>query len=101
MQPELGLRLGVCGLRVHVDSSAAIGICRRTGVGKVRHLDTRLLWIQDLVRDRRVIVQKVCGSKNPADLMTKHLGAEQIWACTERLGCWPREGRADAAPLVR
>ena len=35
-----------CSLRVHVDSSAAIGICRRTGVGKVRHLDTRLLWAQ-------------------------------------------------------
>ena len=29
-------------LRVRVDSSAAIGICSRTGVGKVRHLDTRL-----------------------------------------------------------
>ena len=31
-----------CGLRIHVDSSAAIGICKRTGVGKIRHLDTRL-----------------------------------------------------------
>ena len=88
-------------MRVHVDSSAAIGICKRTGVGKIRHLDTRLLWIQDLVRDGRISVQKVCGTQNPADLMTKHLAAEQIGACVQRLDCWPREGRADAAPRIR
>ena len=32
-------------LEVLTDSSAAIWICRRKGVGKVRHLDTNLLWI--------------------------------------------------------
>ena len=85
---------------MHVDSSVAIGICKRTGVGKVRHLNARLLWIQDLVREGRVAVRQVCGTQNPADLLTKHLGAEQIGACTESLNCWPREGRADAAPKI-
>jgi hypothetical protein len=47
-----------CSLRICLDSSAAIGICRRTGVGKIRHLDTRLLWIQELVRDGRLEVVK-------------------------------------------
>ena len=32
-----------CRLRVHLDSSAAIGVTKRRGVGKIRHLDTRLL----------------------------------------------------------
>ena len=57
-----------CGLRVHVDSSAALGICKCTGVGKVRHMDTRFLWIQELVRDGRIQVLKVAGVENPADL---------------------------------
>ncbi len=83
-----------CGLRIHVDSSAAIGICKRTGVGKVRHLDTRVLWIQELVRDGRAQILKVAGTENPADLMTKHLGAEAISAYLVRLGCWPRDRRA-------
>jgi hypothetical protein len=90
-----------CGLRIHVDSSAAIGICKRTGVGKIRHLDTRLLWIQEAVRDGTLEVMKVLGTENPADLMTKHLGAEQITECLTRLSGWEREGRAQAAPRVK
>lgn len=30
--------------QVRADSSTAIAICKRTGVGKVQHLGTRLLW---------------------------------------------------------
>ena len=86
-----------CSLRIFLDSSAAIGICRRTGVGKIRHLDTRLLWIQELVRDGRLDVSKVPGVENPADLMTKHLGAQCIFEYCRRLGCATREGRAKLA----
>ena len=87
-----------CALRVHVDSSAAIGICKRTGVGKVRHLDTRLLWVQELVRDGTLEVVKIAGVINPADLMTKNLNAECISAHLARLECFAREGRAEIAP---
>ena len=87
-----------CALRVHVDSSAAIGICKRTGVGKVRHLDTRLLWVQELVRDGTLEVVKIAGTINPADLMTKHLPADSISAHLIRLECFAREGRAEIAP---
>ena len=36
-----------------VDASAAIRITQRKGLGKVRHLDTQSLWIQDALRERR------------------------------------------------
>ena len=87
-----------CKLRVNMDSSAAIGICKRTGVGKVRHLDTRLLLLQERVQCGTIKVVKVAGAENPADLMTKHLGADDISAHLVRLSCWPREGRAQLAP---
>ena len=91
--------LGVeCSLRLNLDSSAAIGICRGTGVGRVRHLDTRLLWIQECVRDGRLTVDKVPGVVNPADLLTKHLGADVIFGHLGRLSCEAREGRARLAP---
>ena len=89
-----------CRLRVHLDSSAAIGVTKRRGVGKIRHLDTRLLWIQERVQAGDLEVVKVAGSENPADLMTKHLSDEALSGCLARLGCWPREGRAASAPKV-
>ena len=37
---------------VMVDATAAIGIAQRKGLGKLRHIDTQALWIQDAVRIR-------------------------------------------------
>ena len=48
-------------LRVWTDSSAAIGICNRQGLGKLRHLDTHTLWIQQAVRTGRIDQRKVLG----------------------------------------
>ena len=34
--------------KVWADASAALGIIARKGLGKVRHLDTSYLWIQEI-----------------------------------------------------
>ena len=34
---------------LHVDASAAIGVAHWKGLGRIRHLDTQDLWIQDAV----------------------------------------------------
>ena len=36
-----------CELDAYSDSTAGRGMCQRTGVGKVRHLELRFLWIQE------------------------------------------------------
>ena len=36
--------------RLHFDATAALGICRRHGLGKIRHLDVADLWAQHEVR---------------------------------------------------
>ena len=65
--------MGVCvPIRVWTDSSAAIGICQRQGIGKVRHLDTHTLWVQQAVRTGAIDIRKIPGEENPADLYTKH-----------------------------
>ncbi len=83
---------------VHADSSAAIGICRRSGFGKVRHLAVAQLWVQDLVRSKEVRLHKVLGTENPADLMTKPLPRSEIDGHLGRLGLVRTEGRAETAP---
>ncbi len=83
---------------VHADSSAAIGICRRSGIGKVRHLAVAQLWVQDLVRSRECRLHKVLGTENPADLMTKPLARAEIDGHLARLGLSRATGRAETAP---
>jgi hypothetical protein len=83
---------------VHADSSAAIGICRRSGIGKVRHLAVAQLWVQDLVRSKECSLHKVLGTENPADLMTKPLPRAEIDGHLGRLGLSRAEGRAESAP---
>ena len=65
--------LGVdVGLTVFADSSAAIGFCRRTGIGKVRrHLAVGEFWVQERVRSGDYELRKHPGTQNPADLLTK------------------------------
>ena len=89
-------------LRVWTDSSAAIGICNRQGLGKLRHLDTHTLWIQQAVRTGRVDLRKVLGERNPADLLTKHsLSRERLEMLVALHGCKYLAGRASSAPKMR
>ena len=89
-------------LRVWTDSSAAIGICNRQGLGKLRHLDTHTLWIQQAVRTGRVDLRKVLGEENPADLLTKHsLSRQRLEKLVALHGCKYLAGRAASAPKMR
>jgi hypothetical protein len=72
MVEELGI--GVQGpIQLHSDSSAARSFASRRGVGRIRHLETRHLWLQAQVASREVVLYKVPGEENPADLLTKYL----------------------------
>ena len=96
---DLGVQAPV---RVWTDSSAAIGICSRQGLGKLRHLDTHTLWIQQAVRTGRISLRKVPGLANPADLLTKHsLSRERLRDLVKLYGCEYRPGRASLAPTLR
>ena len=85
-------------LRMWTDSSAALGICSRQGLGKLCHLDTHTLWAQQAVRSRRIELKKVLGEENPADLLTKPVPAELIRRHTASRGLVSESGRAESAP---
>ena len=55
------------------DATAAIGISRRRGLGKVRHLATADLWMQDRIRKGDFTLDKILGSDNPSDMLTSNL----------------------------
>ena len=94
---DFGLTVSVT---VHTDASAAIGIIRRAGIGKLRHLNVRYLWVQDQVKSERLGLKKVAGADNPADIATKHLNADIMRKHLESLGVRVGGGRARSAPIL-
>ena len=99
LMQDLGIKVGV---RVWTDSSAAMGICGRSGLGKLRHVQTHTLWVQERVRTGAIQLRKVNGLVNPADLFTKHLSSrDRVTQLVELFNCEYRDGRATTAPLLR
>ena len=96
---DLGIPLDV---RVWTDSSAAMGICTRQGLGKLRHIDTQTPWIQEKVRTKQITLKKVLGDVNPADLLTKFLASrDKLDQLIKLFGLVAMKGRAKSAPLLR
>ena len=72
---NLAVEVGFTDLEniVHIgtDSSAAKSFVGRQGLGKMKHLEIRDLWLQKEVNEGKVVVHKVLGTENPSDLGTK------------------------------
>ena len=82
------------------DSSAALGIGGRQGLGKLRHLETGYLWLQDVLTQKRLSIRKVKGTETPADLGTKHLKFDDTEKHFAFLGFEFQLGRSTAVPAV-
>ena len=93
------LGYGVSG-EVWGDASAALGIINRRGLGKTRHIDQGLLWIQQTAAEQRFKYHKVLGKENPADLYTKHLDVATSNLHTSKFGYIFIEGRSTQAPQL-
>ena len=81
---DLGWKMRI---RVWVDSSAAKSIASRIGLGRVRHLEVKFLWLQEVVRDKRLEVKKVHGTQNPAGIRTKSKAPRKLWKRFRRSTC--------------
>lgn len=67
------MKLPPRGLKLGTDSTAARGVCNRLGVGRIRHLELRFLWLQDKIEKGELTTYKLPGELNPADLGTKYV----------------------------
>ena len=72
----------------------------RRGLGKIRHIEVHQLWVQDKVASGEVEVRKVDGKANLADMLTKHVGSEDIRVHLFHTAQSYVEGRHDIMPQV-
>ncbi len=63
---------------LYSDSSAARSFASRRGLGRMRHMEVRHLWLQSAVAGQEVLVRRVSGEDNPADLLTKYLSVREV-----------------------
>ena len=90
---NINVRLKVCS-----DAVAAIGIVRRQGLGRIRHLSVADLWIQQRSKEGSVIYEKLDGSINSSDMLTKPVDSETLHKHMNTLGLLFAEGRHPLTP---
>ena len=97
MYSDLGIELNI---DLYTDASGAKGIAQRRGLGKLRHVEVHLLWLQHHVAAGDFKVHKIDGKVNPADLLTKYLSQDVMKKHMRRLHYSQAEGRAAACPQL-
>ena len=68
------------------DSSAARGNVQRRDLGKMRHIQTRYLWVQERVGEGHIKISSVPGVKNVADVLTKEVNGTTMKKHLEKMG---------------
>lgn len=94
MGRELNMNLSI---RMLVDASAALGVAQRQGIGKIRHLQTGALWIQEQELKKVLKMGKVSGTDNCSDILTKNVSREILERHASGMDMEYREGRAEKA----
>ena len=56
----------------------AKAVTGRRGLGKLRHVELKWLWVQDAVKEGRIRMGKVHGEVNVADHLTKPRNKDEV-----------------------
>ena len=80
------------------DAVAAIGIVKREGLGRIRHLAVGDLWVQQRSKKGEVKFIKLDGKANTSDMLTKPVERDIIDKHMKTLGLEFRAGRNPNTP---
>ena len=75
---DMGLSPQFKMVRISTDSSVAKSFVATRGLGKMRHLEVKFLWLQEIVQMGKVRVEKVSGATNITDALTKYHGTDKL-----------------------
>ena len=66
---DFGLHVG---LEMHGDSTACRGMLHREGVGRMKHVEVKQMWLQGHIASGKIKFRQVPREQNTADAFTKH-----------------------------
>ena len=65
-------------VRIWTDVTAARRLALRSGSGTIKHMETKYSWMQQKEKNQDLRIEKIRGTVNPADLMTKHRDGKRL-----------------------
>ena len=84
-------------ITVYSDATATLGLIGNDGLGRARHIDVGVLWLQQRRLKQEIAYGKVAGTENCTDLFTKHVPREKLEKFVGDLGYRLEGGRAQGA----
>ena len=75
------------------DSSSARQLAQRQGIGKIKHLSAKVLWIQQQVQDKMVSLCQISTVWNVSDVGTKVLSARRLKLLLHQLGMFTQDSQ--------
>ncbi len=88
-------------VEVETDSSAAKGFASRQGLGRLRHVQTRFLWLQERIRMQHLHLTKIKGEANVADVLTKVTAAARLSDVLQKIGFHVKPHEVNRPKTVR
>ena len=86
--------LGQNVIEVKMESSVTLTFFYRRGVGRMSHMDTRVLWLQDRIAAGDVRLIEISRAQNLADMLTHASSAKELEVFLQLMGfryCSDRE----------
>ena len=78
---------GMCAdVVVRTDSSSGLAVGSRRGLGGIRHVQTRYLWVQQRVQEGDLRLKKEPGDTNVTDALTKPLDEKRMMNLLTMMG---------------
>ena len=72
---------------LYSDSQSAVFLAKNSAFhSKSKHIQTKYHFIRYLVEDKLVILEKIFGSKNSVDMLTKSVTIEKLKLCAPSVG---------------
>ena len=81
-------------LTLHTDSSAVRMLSLKFGVGRLRHIRGRILWLQQKMSNHELNIRQVPTAYSIADLNTKGLGRDRFLSLLYMIGVLNNKGEA-------
>lgn len=92
---------GKLPIESRVDASVARQFVHRKGAGRMKHIDTRLMWLQQAQEEGKFGVKKIPREINISDMLTHAPSALELKKFLPEMGIYPLECSDGAYEMVK
>ena len=86
---------------MYTDATVARAFAHRTGVGRLKHLDVRYMWVQEQLSRGAYALKKIPRAENPADVLTHSPSSQELEKFKPMMGLFPMECSKGAVEMTR